>query len=91
MTDSDREDAVVAFMRHHDLENHLKRVAEYVASFSPTGVLVVWECEDGYKAVSVPSSPALAYGLAVRSYELIVDGDEEDDDGDDSGSSDSVE
>jgi hypothetical protein len=90
---TEQEEAVIEFVRQHDLENHLKRVVEYVASFAPKGVLVVWECADGYKAVAVPSSPALAYGLATRAYELIVEGTEEDDDddGDSDGSSEPVE
>lgn len=70
----DREEAIKEFLRVNDLEEQLGRVAAFVASRQPNTVLVFWEEPGGgYGAITVPHSEALAFGLASKAYEVLVE------------------
>lgn len=81
-----REEAIQAFVEANELEESLARVINAVASQNPAAIMIFWEGEDGYGAVTIPQSRALAYGLAVKAYELLVETEEDVDSGDDDSS-----
>ncbi len=84
-----REEAIEDFLRTHDLEEKLGHALSAVAARNPAAILIFWEDEEGYGALTVPHSRALAFGLAQKAYEMLVGEDDVDDD--DSADDESVE
>lgn len=81
-----REEAIQAFVKVNEAEESLTRVISAVVAQNPVAIMVFWESEDGYGAITIPHSQALAYGLAVKAYELLVETEEDVDSSDDDSS-----
>lgn len=62
---TNREQAVKDFMAHNAMEENLAGLFKAVASQNPTVVMVIWENDEGYGAVTMPRSNAFAYDLIV--------------------------
>lgn len=81
-----RDEAIKAFMADSDLEQKLQQVFQIVMERKPNALLVFWEDDDGYGAVTLPQSRALAYGLVNKAFDMLVgepeDVDASDDDAD---------
>jgi len=67
-----RAEAIAAFLKEQDLDTKLAEAAKFVATRRPTAILIFWEEDDGYGAVTIPYSNALSYGLANKAYETLV-------------------
>lgn len=82
--DSRVERAIEAFVETHEMEEKLQAAVAAVASRNPAAVLIFWEEDEGYGALTVPHSKALALGLADAAYDMLVNkkGQEEEDDDD---------
>ena len=80
-----REEAIEDFLRSHDLEEKLGHALSAVASRNPAAILIFWEDDEGYGALTVPHSRALAYGLVQKAYEMLVEEDTDVDDDDSAG------
>lgn len=78
-----REEAIKAFMADNDLEHKLQQVFAIVMERKPNALLVFWEDDDGYGAVTLPHSRALAYGLVNKAFDMLVGEPDDVDDGDD--------
>lgn len=78
-----REEAIQAFVKVNEVEENLTRVISAIAAQNPAAIMVFWEGEDGYGAITIPHSRALAYGLAIKAYELLVETEEDVDTGGD--------
>ena len=79
-----REEAIADFLQTHDMEEKLGQAFAAVAARNPAAVLIFWEDDAGFGAITVPYSRALAYGLAVRAYEMLAEETETQNDVDDS-------
>lgn len=83
---ADRETAIKEFLQVNDMEERLGQALGAVVARKPNAVLIFWEDDKGYGALTVPHSHALAFGLVQKAYEILV---EEDDDAGNGDSSDS--
>lgn len=72
LTEEARAQAVANFLKQGDLEAKLAEALKFIASRSPTAILVFWEEDEQYGAITVPYSNALSYGLANKAYETLV-------------------
>lgn len=80
----DREQAIQDFLRSNDIEEKMGQALTAVLARNPTAIMIFWEEENGFGALTIPHSRALAYGLANAAFDMLV-GDEPDvDDGLDS-------
>jgi hypothetical protein len=78
---ADREQAIQDFLRSNDIEEKLGQALAAVLSRNPTAILVFWEEENGYGALTVPHSRALAFGLANAAFDMLVEDEPDVDDG----------
>lgn len=67
-----RAQAIADFLKEQDLTTKLDAALKFVATRNPSSILVFWEEDSGYGAITVPYSNALAYGLANKAYETLV-------------------
>lgn len=81
-----REEAIADFLQTHDMEEKLGQALSAVASRNPAAVLIFWEDDAGFGAITIPYSRALGYGLAVKAYEMLVEATEDSADVDDTDS-----
>lgn len=72
LTEEDRAQAIAAFLKEGDLDAKLAEACKFISTRRPAAILIFWEEEDGYGAVTVPYSNALSYGLANKAYETLV-------------------
>lgn len=77
----DREQAIQDFLRSNDIEEKMGQAMAAVLSRNPQAILIFWEEETGYGALTIPHSKALAYGLANAAFDMLVGEDYDVDDG----------
>ena len=81
---TNREQAIEDFLRSNDIEEKLGQALSAILSRNPSAILVFWEDDAGYGALTIPHSRALAFGLAYAAFEMLVEDEPDADDGLDS-------
>lgn len=79
-----RVEAIRAFVAESELEEKISAALSIILERQPKALLIFWEEDSGYGGLTLPESQALAYGLATKAYEMLVeDAGNVDSDGDD--------
>jgi hypothetical protein len=72
VSDRARAEAIAAFLKEQDLDAKLAEAVKFIATRRPSAILIFWEEDEGYGAITVPYSNAMSYGLANKAYESLV-------------------
>jgi hypothetical protein len=73
--------AIEQFQEMADLDRKVAVTLSKVMAQSPVAIMIAWEdAEGGVKATSIPFSACLVKGMVDTLFDMVFDGDADDDD-----------